>query len=467
MRFKRFYAAACSVLLAVSLCSCGELGDEKGIEKLSAPATGITTTTRKSTTAQTEAVTVTGDITTVITDKKCRSISFDGGYVLFIDKNDKYTIMNKDQKAVKSLTLTDDNGGKIMLSTDKSGSITCKSQQGDELNEFLYKGNKISIKDGEVYFAGTKLEYYDASFSKFEITEGVVVECIGKNKFIIRKDGKAAKEPVLIKDDNGAPYTLEAVDEGIEITNSDNELMISLVIGGKYLDVANGHVIVNGQTMEPQGAADIKTYTTTTTTKKKEKETEKESETETKTETVVVTQAPVVYYEETWDDGEIYEEPSQPVVTESPMASNKNVNISSDTAELLGYVNEVRRQYGLNELYGLELLDKASYIRAEETADQYFSKGNIVHQRPDGSGCETVVDDVGLPDWTAYCENLCYGMNSQSKVKEAFDAWMNSEGHRKNILNADVKYMGVACYKTTRNGDDYYFWAQFFYNDTF
>ena len=58
-------------------------------------------------------------------------------------------------------------------------------------------------------------------------------------------------------------------------------------------------------------------------------------------------------------------------------------------------------------------------------------------------------------------------MNSNWDVKDVFNAWMNSEGHRKNILNPDVKYMGVYCYKTTKNGNDYYFWAQFFYNDTF
>ena len=462
---KRKAAVLCA-LTAVMLCSCSELGESSNrIASLSAPVTGITTTLRTSPTTVSSAVTVTGEITTFKTAAKCRKINFDGGYVLFANKDGTYTLMNKDKDAVQSLTLTDDNGDKITITLSKEG-IGCKV--GDkEVNEFLYKGNVIAIKNGVVYFAGTKVEYYDTSFSKFTIYDDVVIECVGKNKFIIKEDGKDIDKTV-IKDDNGNSYSLEKRDKGIWIVNSADELMLSVVIGGKYIDVANDHIIVNGQTLVPPGSDDIATKTTTTTTTTAEKKEDKEdSEAETtSTTTKQTTVVTYIVYEELPQE-EYEPEPEQPVVTESPMANNKNVNISSETAELLGLVNEVRRQHGLNELYGLELLDQAASIRAAEQVDSYFRTENLSHSRPDGQGCETVIEEVGLPDWTAFAENLAYGMNANSTVKDVFNSWMNSEGHRNNILNPDVKYMGVARYEVSKDGNTYYFWSQFFYNDTF
>ena len=460
---KRKAAAICAFMTAV-LCSCGELGDASNrIASLSAPVTGITTTLRTSPTTVTSAVTVTGEITTFNSNVKCRKIDFDGGYVLFANKDGTYTLMNKAKDAVQSLTLTDDNGDKITITLSKKG-ISCKIGN-KEVNEFLYKGNVIAIKNGVVYFAGTKVEYYDTSFSKFEIYDKIVIECVGTNKFIIKEDGKEV-DKASIEDDNGKSYTLEKRDKGIWIVNTADELMLSVVIGGKYIDVANDHIIINGQTLVPPGYDDIATKTTTTTTTTTEKKEEEESETETTTTTKQTTVVTYIIYEELPQE-EYEPEPEQPVVTESPMANNKNVNISDETSELLGLVNEVRRQHGLNELYGLELLDKAAFIRAGEQVDTYFQTESLSHSRPDGRGCETVIEEVGLPDWTAYAENLAYGMNTNSTVKEVFNSWMNSEGHRNNILNPNVKYMGVARFDASKDGNNYYFWSQFFYNDTF
>ncbi|MBQ6634166.1 MAG: CAP domain-containing protein [Ruminococcus sp.] len=462
---KKSVLILCCVMAASALGSCGELGEKKSsrIASLSAPVTGITTTT-KAIPAPAVTTAATDSRTEVKSPIHCRSIEFDGGYVLFANKDGTYTIMNSSKKAVKSLTLTDDQGDSVTIITDKNG-IRCMLGE-QEIYEFSYKGNSVWIIDNSVFFAGTRVEYYDPSFHSFAICDGIVIECIGKNKFIIKEDGKKV-DKATITDDNGVSYSLEAQSKGIWIVNSADELVLSVVINGKYIDVANDHIIVNGQNMVPPGANDISTATTTTTTTKKKEADPKDKETTTAKPTTTTTTTTAPQYDQ-WPEEEYTEAPEQPVVTESPMASNKNVGISENTEELLKLVNEVRKQYGLNELYGLALLDDACAIRAEETCEQFFDNNEtLIHSRPDGSGCETVVEEVGLPDWTAYCENLAYGMNSNWDVKDVFNAWMNSEGHRKNILNPDVKYMGVYCYKTTKDGNDYYFWAQFFYNDTF
>lgn len=132
---------------------------------------------------------------------------------------------------------------------------------------------------------------------------------------------------------------------------------------------------------------------------------------------------------------------------------------------MLGYVNEVRSQYGLSELYGLEALDSVAQTRANELVTSYG------HTRPDGSGFDTAIDDAGL-EWWSNAENIAYGVNSEgyytmSTVREAFDAWINSTGHRENILNPKLKYMAVATSRAeTENGYEIY-WEQIFFNDEY
>ncbi|MCH5196890.1 MAG: transporter, partial [Oscillospiraceae bacterium] len=41
------------------------------------------------------------------------------------------------------------------------------------------------------------------------------------------------------------------------------------------------------------------------------------------------------------------------------------------------------------------------------------------------------------------------------------DAWMNSAGHRNNILNPDLEYLGVGYYSVSAGYGSY--WAQLFY----
>ncbi len=57
---------------------------------------------------------------------------------------------------------------------------------------------------------------------------------------------------------NGSKYVLEAMDKGMEITNTDNELMESIVVGNNYISVSGDKVIINGKTMRPPHSADIK-----------------------------------------------------------------------------------------------------------------------------------------------------------------------------------------------------------------
>lgn len=99
-------------------------------------------------------------------------------------------------------------------------------------------------------------------------------------------------------------------------------------------------------------------------------------------------------------------------------------------------VNAARRDAGLSELELDADLCAAAQARAQEIA-QSFS-----HTRPDGSSCFTILEEFGI-SYRAAGENIAMG---QRTPEEVMDGWMNSSGHRANILNGTFTSIGVGYY---------------------
>lgn len=95
--------------------------------------------------------------------------------------------------------------------------------------------------------------------------------------------------------------------------------------------------------------------------------------------------------------------------------------------EVLRLVNVERTKEGLPALQYYTAAQSAADIRANEIL-QSFS-----HTRPNGETCFTALDDLGIQYYAAG-ENIAMGQTSPSQV---VTAWMNSAGHRANILNED------------------------------
>ena len=94
-------------------------------------------------------------------------------------------------------------------------------------------------------------------------------------------------------------------------------------------------------------------------------------------------------------------------------------------------------------------LSAAAQVRAQEI-DVSFS-----HTRPDGTSCFTVLKDFGI-SYRACGENIAKGSPSPARVVEG---WMNSAGHRANILNANFTAIGVGVYADAAGT---LHWAQLF-----
>jgi uncharacterized protein YkwD len=129
--------------------------------------------------------------------------------------------------------------------------------------------------------------------------------------------------------------------------------------------------------------------------------------------------------------------PTQTPTKAPTPTSSGQIYDSSFASQVLKLVNVERKNGGLSELTMSKSLTAPANKRAEEIV-QSFS-----HTRPNGTAWSTVLDEFNISVTTAG-ENLAYGYNTPEAVVEG---WMNSPGHRANIMNAKFKNIGIGVYK--------------------
>ena len=121
---------------------------------------------------------------------------------------------------------------------------------------------------------------------------------------------------------------------------------------------------------------------------------------------------------------------------EEPDAPEESGGVQEAAEAVASLVNAARQDAGLSELELDADLCAAAQARAQEIA-QSFS-----HTRPDGSSCFTILEEFGI-SYRAAGENIAMG---QRTPEEVMDGWMNSSGHRANILNGTFTSIGVGYY---------------------
>lgn len=127
---------------------------------------------------------------------------------------------------------------------------------------------------------------------------------------------------------------------------------------------------------------------------------------------------------------------------------NSNISVSAYAQEVLNLVNKERSANGLSPLSFDTKVQKAADTRAEEI------KKSFSHTRPDGKAFSTALTEAGA-SFNGAGENIAIG---QKTPEEVVSAWMNSSGHRANILNSKYRYIGIGCVKSGSG----YAWTQLF-----
>lgn len=128
------------------------------------------------------------------------------------------------------------------------------------------------------------------------------------------------------------------------------------------------------------------------------------------------------------------------------MAAEAGMNYAYES-QVVDLCNKERVSAGLLPLLWADELTDTAHLRAREIA-QVFS-----HTRPNGQDCFSAFPKIA--GMTTYGENIAAGYPTPAAV---VNGWMNSPGHRANILNSDFLEIAVGCY---RKGTTYY-WVQNF-----
>lgn len=113
-----------------------------------------------------------------------------------------------------------------------------------------------------------------------------------------------------------------------------------------------------------------------------------------------------------------------------------NYEIPESTYEMLELVNNLRIENGLEPLK----LSKEQCFAASKRAEEIEIK--FSHVRPDGSVCDAMLYDYGIK-WLLGRENIAKSTRNFT-VARAFECWLNSEGHKENMLAVGSKYFGFA-----------------------
>ncbi|WP_315168049.1 CAP domain-containing protein [Metaclostridioides mangenotii] len=126
-------------------------------------------------------------------------------------------------------------------------------------------------------------------------------------------------------------------------------------------------------------------------------------------------------------------------------------NFSAQQKEVVDLVNVERSKAGLSPL----TLDSEISSVATKKSQDMIDNNYFDHNSPTYGSPFDMMKKFGISYKTAG-ENIAMG---QKSPKEVVNAWMNSEGHRKNILNANFSKIGIG---VAQKGNGAIYWTQMF-----
>ena len=130
----------------------------------------------------------------------------------------------------------------------------------------------------------------------------------------------------------------------------------------------------------------------------------------------------------------------------SSSSNNTQVSLSQDELEVFNLINQKRVTNGLKALS----IDKETVVVARDKAKDMVYNNYFSHTAPTYGSPFDMLKKYGVSYKTAG-ENLA-GNSSNAK---AVEAWMNSEGHRANILNSSYNYTGIGVVSSNKYGKIY------------
>lgn len=151
--------------------------------------------------------------------------------------------------------------------------------------------------------------------------------------------------------------------------------------------------------------------------------------------------------ESLWREEEKNEAPSEDRVWQVSVPAE--ADLEEFALEVLERTNQERELRGLSRLEADQTLTQMAVTRARELETAYS------HTRPSGENCRTIFEEYET-NLRFYGENAAKGQESPEAVVKA---WMDSEGHRENLLREGAQYLGVGVWQ---DEDGVLYWEQLF-----
>ncbi|PRZ22009.1 CAP domain-containing protein [Flavobacterium granuli] len=122
----------------------------------------------------------------------------------------------------------------------------------------------------------------------------------------------------------------------------------------------------------------------------------------------------------------------------------ENYDYTATELEAMNLINDYRVSVGLNRL---EKINHMSYKSEEH--DNYMIANKVVNHNDFVARSQNIIKVLGA---ITVAENIAYNYNSP---KDALKAWLNSPGHKENILG-NFTHFGIAIKADPENGRKYY-----------
>lgn len=132
--------------------------------------------------------------------------------------------------------------------------------------------------------------------------------------------------------------------------------------------------------------------------------------------------------------------------TSTSVEGTNTSQLTNDEQEVFDLINKQRQDNGLEALKIDDEVQNVARIKAKDMVDNNY----FAHNSPTYGTPFEMMKNFGIK-YKAAGENIAGNSSNQGAVT----AWMNSEGHRKNILSNNYNYTGVAVVSSKTYGKVY------------
>ena len=130
------------------------------------------------------------------------------------------------------------------------------------------------------------------------------------------------------------------------------------------------------------------------------------------------------------------------------------IQLSTAESQILSKHNQARIDNGLPKLCVHPLLTKAARSHSQEMIDKDYFAHESFNGETDIARMQRFGYTSAGYSFTKYGENIYWGTGTSGSASSAHAWWMNSSGHRANILDPDFRQVGIGVRKGNFQGQD-------------